>query len=232
MNTTIKKTALLVAAAPLFLAACGGSSDGPAPTPSPNPAPAGGPTPPAAPAPAPLGLPPVPTLPPAVVPAGANTFECRNVSIGAINIDAVVVPANATCVLSGTGLNGSLQVGQGASVDARNVRVTGGLQASEAAQVVVGGNSTFGAAVQISQGQRAYVYNAQITGDLQVRAQRGEVVLRDNRVGGSIQIDENLGGVQVITNRATGNLQCGQNIPPPQGSGNVAALKENQCRTL
>jgi hypothetical protein len=40
---------------------------------------------------------------------------------------------------------------------------------------------------------------------------------------------ENLGGALLYTNRIVGNLQCKQNQPAPDGSGNIAALKEDQC---
>lgn len=225
MRQTLK-TAVL-AAAPFMLAACGGGGDGPA-APAPSSAPAAG-----APVTAlTVTLPPAPVLPAAAIPPGSGTFTCRGVRIGAIDLDTVVVPAGALCVLDGTALRGSLQVESGAVVDARNLRATGSVQAQGAAAVLIGGNSTIGGSVQLAQGDRATLLNAQVAGDIQITAQRGAVLVQDNRVGGNVQLEDNRGGVTVNTNVATGNLQCKQNLPPPIGTGNRAAQLQDQCAQL
>jgi hypothetical protein len=49
---------------------------------------------------------------------------------------------------------------------------------------------------------------------------------------GNIQLEDNTGGITLNSNVTNGNLQCKQNQPAPVGSGNRAALKEDQCQSL
>jgi hypothetical protein len=42
----------------------------------------------------------------------------------------------------------------------------------------------------------------------------------------------NRGGLSLAANRMIGALQCKENQPAPSGSGNVASIKEDQCRAL
>jgi hypothetical protein len=215
-------TWLTLAATPWLLAACGGGSEAPA-----TPAPIAEGTPVAA-----LSLLPAPALPPAAGVPGSGTYECRNVRIGAVDIDTVSVPAGAVCVLDGTRLIGSILVNRGAVVDARNVRVLGNLQADGASDVVLAGSSSINGSVQIKQGGSALVLDTRIGGDLQFFTNRGALLAQGNRVGGSIQAEDNTGGLTLNDNVANGNLQCKQNQPAPTGSGNRAASIEDQCRNL
>jgi hypothetical protein len=217
----IAATAALIPVA--FLAACGGGSSSDV---------GSGQSPAGAVAGVKASLSPAPLLPLAMIPTGANTFECRNVRIGAVETDTVSVPAGAMCVLDGTGLAGSLLVSTGAVVDARNVRVSGNVQADSAASVTVAGDSMVTGSVQIKLGGAANLLNVRVGGDLQLFANRGALLAQDNRVTGNVQVDDNTGGVTLIGNVANGNLQCKQNLPAPDGSGNTAALKEDQCITL
>lgn len=223
MHHSLKAAAL--AGIPLILAACGGGD-------SAAPAAAAPPTGTAPVSSLAVSLPPAPVLPAAVIPAGTGSFECRGVRIGMVELDTVVVPAGALCVLDGTALRGSLQAGSGAVVDGRNLRISGNLQADGATAVTVAGNSTIGGSLQLVQGERATVINAQVTGDVQISAQRGAVLVQDNRIGGNVQIEDNRGGVTINTNVAIGNIQCKQNLPAPIGTGNRAAQLQDQCATL
>jgi DUF4097 and DUF4098 domain-containing protein YvlB len=203
-------------------ASLGGNAGEPGPTPTPSPT-----TPPTG-----QPLPPQAVLPPAVNPAGSNTFTCQNVQIGAVDIDSVFVPPGATCVLNGTRLVGSIKVDQGAAVDARDIRMNGDMQADGAASVVVGGASQIRGSVQVKQGGTATILGARINGSIQFFANRGQIVLQDNASIGNIQLEDNIGGVTLNANSTNGNLQCKQNQPAPVGSGNRAALKEDQCKAL
>lgn len=166
-------------------------------------------------------------------PAGlAGNVTCTNLAIGAVALDTVIVPANASCTLTGTRLIGSILVGENARVDANGVRVNGSLQAAGAASVVLSGSSVISGSVQIKQGGGASISSAAITGDLQIDAMRAPVSAASNRVGGSVQVMDNRGGVSLTRNGITGNLQCKGNLPAPIGSGNSAALKEDQCLRL
>lgn len=169
----------------------------------------------------------------APAPAGlAGNVTCTNLAIGAIALDTIIVPANASCVLTGTRLIGSIQVGENARVDAHGVRVNGSVQADGAASVVLSGSSVIIGSVQVKQGGGASISGAAITGDLQIDAMRAPVSAASNRVGGSVQVMDNRGGASLTRNSITGNLQCKGNLPAPIGGGNSAALKEDQCLRL
>jgi hypothetical protein len=214
---------LACASAPFLLAACGGGD-------SPNSA-AAPPSAGANPATA-LSLAPAPSLPPAAIAPGTGLFDCRNQSIGAVDIDSVRVPSGAACVLDGTGLIGSILVERGAVLDARNVRVGGNVQAEGAAAVLIAGNSAVTGSVQLVQGGAATLTNVQVRGDIQLFANRGALLLHDSRVTGNVQVEDNTGGVMLTNNAINGNLQCKQNLPVPIGSGNRAAALQDQCANL
>jgi len=167
-------------------------------------------------------------LPPA--PAGlSGNVTCRNFAIGAVELDTVIVPANAACTLAGTRLIGSVLVGQGATLEAIAIDARGGVQAEGAAHVALTGNSRVTGAVQIKQGGSASIRGNRLDSDVQVDALRGDVRISENQVGGSIQAIGNRGGVAITGNVANGNLQCKENSPAPMASGNAAAQIEDQC---
>jgi hypothetical protein len=162
----------------------------------------------------------------------AGNVTCSNFAIGAVALDSVIVPDNASCSLEGTRLNGSLLVGTHARVTATGVRVTGNVQAEGAASVLLGGASNIGGSVQLKQGGAATVSGAAIIGDLQIDAMRGPVAASGNRISGGLQVMANRSGVSLTANTIGGAMQCKDNQPAPTGSGNVASIKEDQCRPL
>jgi hypothetical protein len=165
------------------------------------------------------------------LPAAAEEFVCTG-TVGAVSLDNIFVPDGASCVLNRTRARGSIVVGNGASLTATSVAITGNLQAEGAAGVSVGGASTFGGSVQVVQGGSASISGARINGDIQFDENIGPLSARSNTVGGSVQVVKNFGGVSLVNNRIKGNLQCKENIPAPTGSGNRAASKEDQCARL
>lgn len=168
---------------------------------------------------------------PAPGPLSGNV-TCDGLRIGAVALDTVIVPAGAACVLEGTSLIGSLLVGQGASVSATGVRINGNLQAEGAAMTTLGGASRIGGSVQIKDGLSASITGATIVGDLQFESMSGPVSASGNRLGGNVQATGNRGGVALLSNRMEGALQCTGNLPAPTGSGNVASVRQEQCRDL
>lgn len=168
---------------------------------------------------------------PAPGPLSGNV-TCNGLRIGAVALDTVIVPAGAACVLEGTSMIGSLLVGQGASVSATGVRINGNLQAEGAAMTSLGGASRIGGSVQIKDGQSANLTGATIVGDLQLESMSGPVSASGNRLGGNLQATDNRGGVALLSNRMEGALQCTGNLPAPTGSGNVASIRQEQCRNL
>jgi hypothetical protein len=168
---------------------------------------------------------------PAPAPLSGNV-TCNGLRIGAVALDTVIVPAGAACVLEGTSLIGSLLVGQGASVSATGVRINGNLQAEGAAMTTLGGASRIGGSVQVKDGLSASITGAAIVGDLQFESMSGPVSASGNRLGGNVQATDNRGGVALLSNRMEGALQCTGNLPAPTGSGNVASVRQEQCRDL
>jgi hypothetical protein len=162
----------------------------------------------------------------------AGNVTCVGLTIGAIRLDSVIVPAGASCTLLGTVLNGSVEVGAAARLVAENVNVTGGLTSDGAAALTVGGTSVFGGAVQVQRGAGATLSGVTVRGDLQIDAMAGPVVANGNALTGNLQVMDNRAGVQLQNNRMGGVMQCKGNLPAPTGSGNVATLKEDQCLRL
>lgn len=162
----------------------------------------------------------------------SGNVTCVGLTIGAVRLDSVSVPAGATCTLLGTTMNGSVEVGAGARLTAENINVTGNLLADGASALRLTGNSLIGGSLQLQRGGDSVVAGAAITGDLQIDAMAGAVSASNNRVTGSLQAMANRGGLALTGNRMGGVMQCKDNLPAPTGSGNVASLKEDQCRGL
>jgi hypothetical protein len=51
-------------------------------------------------------------------------------------------------------------------------------------------------------------------------------------ITGKLRASKNMGGVSLVGNRMTGNLQCKEDIPAPTGSSHPAARKEYRCVRL
>jgi hypothetical protein len=174
------------------------------------------------------------TLAAAVVvsPAAAEERTCRG-TLGAVTVDNLRVPQEATCRLNGTKVKGTIKVERKATLVARDVRVIGNVQAENARKVVVKGGSRVGGSVQVTQGRAASVLSSRITGDIQYDANTRYLKANGNNVGGSIQAVGNSGGVEIFRNVVDGNLQCKENDPPPTGGSNrVGGNKEDQCASF
>ena len=139
------------------------------------------------------------------------------------------VPANASCTLRGTRIDGNLIAGAGATLRADAVTVGGNVQAAGAASISVTGNTTVGGSIQLKQGGDALVDQVQVTGDIQLEGNRAALAVTDNQVGGNVQIFQNTGGASITDNQIDGNLQCKENFPAPTGARNQAAGLEDQC---
>jgi hypothetical protein len=167
-----------------------------------------------------------------VTPPLSGNVTCVGLTIGAVQLDSVIVPAGASCTLVGTRLNGNLEVGANSRLSADSVAVTGGLVSDGAASLTISGASSFGGSVQVQRGLEARLMGLAATGDLQIDNMFGPVVASNNRISGNAQVMTNRGGVTLSTNRFGGVMQCKDNLPAPTGGGNVATLKEDQCRLL
>jgi len=164
--------------------------------------------------------------------AGAEERTCTG-TLGAITVDNLRVPQNASCTLNGTYVKGTIKVERNASLVANGVRVIGNVQAENHRNVVVRQSSRIGGSVQIKQGGSASVLSSRVTGDIQYDHNGRYLRANANRVGGSIQVIGNSGGAEIFRNVINGNLQCKENRPAPTGGGNtVGGNKEDQCRSF
>lgn len=165
-------------------------------------------------------------------PAMAEERVCRG-TIGAVTLDNVRVPQNATCVLLGTRVQGTVKVETNATLRAEDVLVIGNVQGENALDVMVLDGSRIGGSVQVVQGQRATVADSRIDEDILYDANSGQLLVQRNRVGGDVQAFQNTGGVDIRRNRIDGNLQCKENRPRPTGRNNIVqGNKEDQCARL
>ena len=166
-------------------------------------------------------------------PAGASLAQatCTG-TLGAITVEDVIVPQGARCVLEGTRVQGNVQVLERARLVARSAIIGANVQASNARDVRLLKSTTVGGNVQLGQGISGVVRTTRVNGDIQIDQNRGAFVLDRNRVGGNLQVFGNTGGVSMTGNRVAENLQCGENQPPPTGSGNIAGSLEGQCSSL
>jgi hypothetical protein len=166
-----------------------------------------------------------------VPPPLTGNVTCIGLTIGAIQLDSVIVPPRARCVLQGTRLNGSLEVGASATVQASNVVANGELLADGAASVQVDGASRF-AGVKLQRGSGASIVGAVVAGDMQIDAMRGPSTVSSNRISGNFQAMDNRARVSITSNQIAGNMQCKGNVPAPTGRNNTAAQKQDQCAGL
>jgi hypothetical protein len=169
------------------------------------------------------------TISPVVI---AEERSCAG-TLGAITVDNLRVPSNATCRLSGTRVQGTVKVENNATLYASNVAVVGNVQAESAARVELLSGSTVGGSVQIVQGGAALVSAARIDGDLLLDANDRFQAAIGNRIGGNLQAFQNTGALALLHNTIDGNLQCKANTPAPFGGGNIVqGNKEDQCANL
>jgi len=162
-------------------------------------------------------------------PALADDYNCTG-SVGAITVDNLRVPQNATCTLTGTTVEGNVFVENNATLHAYSVRVDGNIQAENAAQVNVYTGSVVGGSVQIVQSGAADIQGVAINSDLYFDDNSQYLNAANNTIGGNLQAFQNTGGVSIVGNTIDGNLQCLSNVPAPTGGGNIVyGSMEDQC---
>jgi hypothetical protein len=164
--------------------------------------------------------------------AQAEETVCRG-TIGDRTVDNLRVPQDATCVLNGTRVKGTIKVQRNARLAANDVVVIGNVQAENARNVRVLDGSRIGGSVQVVQGGAATVADSRINADILVDENSRQLSILRNEVGGNVQAFQNSGGVEIRRNVIDGNLQCKENRPAPVGGRNIVqGNKEDQCKRL
>ncbi len=164
----------------------------------------------------------------------AGDFECREF-LGAVTIVGnLIVPDDATCILIGTQVEGSIVVKSRANLHADNINVTGGVSGQSAAIVEIC-DSYIGNGVSLSKGEDlglgGYIdiHRSEITGSIQLQDNRYPVTIDDNDVSGSIEASKETGGLHISRNTIGGGLSCQDNMPAPTGSDKIANQFQGQC---
>jgi DNA-binding protein YbaB len=159
----------------------------------------------------------------------ADDYSCTG-TVGAITVDNLRVPQNATCTLEGTQVEGNIFVESNATLYAYNVDVDGNIQAENAAVVNVYPGSSVSGSIQIVQSGAADIQGVDINSDLYFDDNDLFLNAANNTIGGNLQAFQNTGGVSINGNTIGGNLQCKENVPPPTGGGNIVeGSTEDQC---
>ncbi len=186
----------------------------------------------------------------------AEEITCSGL-MGAVTVDNLRVPQNASCTLDGTMVEGTIKVEDGASLTATGITVIGNIQAVDAKLVEVLGGSRVGGSIQadgtelvmvvdvsvvgniqLKQGGAARVDQVKVNGDILFDSNSGAVSATRNEfgsnlVGGNVQVFQNRGTINIIGNIIDGNLQCKENVPPPTGRDNIVhGSAEDQCENL
>jgi hypothetical protein len=170
-------------------------------------------------------------------PAGllAEETRCTGTLSGAH--DNVVVPQGAVCDLRNAQLNGTVYVQRngGLTISGRTF-INGNVQSEDGGAYVriVGPSVTVGGNVQIKYNYQASSIQRGTTihGSFQYVENQGHLFANGAFIGSDFQLFQNSGGASISNNVIRQNMQCKENIPPPQGSGNRAGNKEDQCAGL
>ncbi|GII95258.1 hypothetical protein [Sinosporangium siamense] len=129
-------------------------------------------------------------------------------SMGAVEVPGkLVVPAGATCTLTGTVIRAGVEVGIGSTLNATGISVAAGLHASQAASVSVSGNSAIQGHAKMLKGGTASIANSTAFGGLEIAENTGAVTVTGvGSANADIFIRKNRGGVTVNTAQANGNF--------------------------
>ncbi len=166
----------------------------------------------------------------------AGDTECRG-TLGAVTIQGnVIVPDDSQCTLSGTNVQGAVVVKSRSTLIATGITATGGVQGQSATKVMIC-DSVIGNSISLTKGGdfggSIGLHNNQINGDIQLQDNRQPIQLLHNSVSGSIAAQGNVAGVEIIGNgtelKPVNGVQCQDNMPAPEGSGNYAHQFQGQC---
>lgn len=149
-----------------------------------------------------------------------------------VTVEGLRVPEGARCRLDGTRIEGTIEVEPGGSLEAREIAVTGDIQAEGAPWFELAGSTVEGS-VRVLKGSKVIVTGTRIQGDLLLESSHVRVVASENVLHGNLQAIRNRVRVVIEDNQVDGNLQCRENSYRPIGGGNIVkGSKEEQCSRL
>jgi len=149
---------------------------------------------------------------------------------GSVNGD-VIVEAGAIARLIAGRISGGV-VGLGARlINVNGTSIAVDVKAEETSSLVVGNGARVGS-IEVLKGGSANISGVRLTGGLKFEENRGAITASSNIVAGNFEAFLNTGRLTFNSNTITGNMQCKENLIAPVGSGNTAAIKEDQCAAL
>ena len=136
--------------------------------------------------------------------------------------DDFEIPADTSCTMDGTRVQGSIKLKKRSSLFASNVTVDGNIQAQAASALEIV-SSRVGGSIQFEKGGSVSVSSSAVEGSIQLVANRGELFVGNNAIDADLQAFENSGdpAITFSSNEIGGNLQCKENLPAPGGGGNI-----------
>jgi hypothetical protein len=134
-------------------------------------------------------------------------------SLGAITVPGkLVVPAGATCTLTGTRVLGSIEVGLNATLRASRTTVSGDLLGNQARLISVTGASYVTGHTLLAKGVTATFSGSTAFGGIELSENSGRATLTSATVtDGSVDVTKNRGGATVHSNRVNANLLVEEN---------------------
>jgi hypothetical protein len=142
--------------------------------------------------------------------------------------DNIVVPAGASCYLSGARVRGNILVRTGArlSITSRPegsggfglqnpTIVDGSVQAENAEYVSIFGSEVRGN-VQLKGGSEgASFFFARVRGNLQVEGMAGRLSVAITGIGGGLDVTKTSGGIEIVLGFVFGSVKLADNVVPP-----------------
>lgn len=170
----------------------------------------------------------------------ATRASACNGSLGAVTVEQVFVPRNASCTLNGTRVRGDVKVARNGAVSAIGARIDGNIQAEDARAVNTSANTVVEGDIQVKRLALATIENTTITGNLQVEETGASLVASDTRVDGDLQVTKAAsvaltrvavrGDIQFVENREalrSTNATVRGNFQVVKNSGGVT-LRDNR----
>ena len=138
---------------------------------------------------------------------------CRT-AIGAVTVDDVRVPRNATCELNGTFVRGDVKVEANATLRANDVIVIDDIQADAAREVRVSNDSRIGGSVDVKNGGGAAIEDSRVGNNVHYDRNRAAVSLLRSDVDRNVQATRNTGGVESAATRSAATCSARKTARP------------------
>jgi hypothetical protein len=141
--------------------------------------------------------------------------QCREVltceaDATGVTVDDVVVPANATCIITDSTVRGDVHVGENAYFQSLNTDIGGKVRATNAQTLFIDSESTVGRDVKSFNTAEVFVYNSTIGHGLEVDNTTGVVQICGTTVTrGDVKVTDS--GLDILVGSSDPTVECGGN---------------------